>query len=154
MPTPTPSSTTPGTATGTWIETVSRPAYPFGFGLSYTTFTLESATAAVDGGAIRVRAAVKNTGGRAGTDVLQVYAVRDDSGRPERLIGFDRFEVEAGREALIEIDVPLQALAERDVDSHAMVVRPGTYLVRVGRHSADDGIHIRVPVDGPGVQRA
>ena len=63
-------------------------------------------------------------------------------------MGFQRLELEAGRDAAVEIKVALDALAERDVDTHTMVVRPGTYVVRVARHSSDDGIRIRVTV-GP-----
>jgi beta-glucosidase len=123
------------------------PAYPFGFGLSYTSFALESAGAAVDGGVVRVAASVRNTGPRAGTDVLQVYVVREGSDRPERLAGFRRFEVGAGDVAQVEVEVVLGTLAERDVDQHAMVIRPGTYLVRVARHASDEGMSMPVTLD-------
>lgn len=124
------------------------PAYPFGFGLSYTTFALEGATVALDGGTIRIAGSVRNTGSRAGSDVLQVYAGRDGSSRPPRLVGFARFEVEPGATAAVEIAVGLETLAERDTDAHAMVVRPGTYDVRVARDATDPGISARVVVSG------
>ena len=64
-------------------------------------------------------------------------------------MGFERFELEAGKDGeLSRCTVPLDALAERDVDAHAMVVRPGTYVVRVARHASDEGIRIRVTVGG------
>src|SRR5664280_1756902 len=75
------------------------PAYPFGFGLSYTSFTLEKAEAALAGGELRVTVTVRNAGRRPGTDVVQVYASRRGSSRPSRLVGFARIELAAGRTA-------------------------------------------------------
>ena len=116
------------------------PAYPFGFGLSYTSFTLEAAEVEVSDATVQVRAAVRNTGSRPGTDVLQVYGRRLDASRPERLIGFRRVEIGPGQRAEVELELPAAALAERDTERHAMVVRPGTYAVRVARHALDPGI--------------
>ena len=79
---PSRSPTTAGTASGTWTARASLPAYPFGFGLSYTSFALEAATAELDGRTIRVGAgSVRNTGPRHGADVLQVYAGRRGIGQ-------------------------------------------------------------------------
>jgi beta-glucosidase len=122
------------------------PAYPFGFGLSYTTFALESATVGVEEAhtVLRVMATVRNTGSRPGTDVVQVYGRRLGSDRPERLIGFRRVTMGTGEAAAIELDLPVTALAERDTDRHAMVVRPGAYRVRVARDASDPGIPTEV----------
>jgi beta-glucosidase len=116
------------------------PAYPFGFGLSYTGFRLESASVAVAGDAVRVGATVRNVGPRPGTDVVQVYATRTGSSRPERLVGFSRLEIGTGESATAEIEVPVSTLAERDTGRHAMVVRPGAYRIRVARDAVDPGI--------------
>jgi len=121
-------------------------AYPFGFGLSYTSFVLETASAEVGEGGIRVSASVRNSGPRRGTDVLQVYAHRAETGRPARLVGFERFELDPGGTAALHFVVPLANLAERDVGTHSMVVRPGSYVVRVARSAADDGISTRVVI--------
>ena len=97
------------------------PAYPFGFGLGYTTFELEEASAVVDEDAIRVRATLRNTGSRSGTDVVQIYAAD-----PTRLVGFARAEIGPGETVEVAITVSFETLAVRDVEQHAMVVRPGT----------------------------
>jgi beta-glucosidase len=123
------------------------PAYPFGFGLSYTTFSVEDARAdAVDGG-IRVRATLRNTGGRPGGDLLQVYAEHPGSSQPARLVAFRRVELGAGEASVVELEVGRSTLAERDTDAHAMVVRPGLYRMRVGRHACDQGFTVTVNLD-------
>jgi len=122
------------------------PAYPFGWGLGYTTFVLEEARAVLLGTGIRITATVRNTGGRSGSDVVQVYAHRRGSDRPRRLIGFGRVDVDPGDRAEVRVDVAMDALAERDVHAHAMVVRSGTYDLRIARHAADPGISTAVHV--------
>jgi beta-glucosidase-like glycosyl hydrolase len=124
------------------------PAYPFGFGLSYTTFALERAEAAPAGDGIVVTATLRNTGGRPGTDVVQVYASRRGSGRPSKLVGFGRVELASGRTATVDLAIAHAGLAERDVTSHSMEVRPGLYDLRVARHAADGGIALEVGIAG------
>ncbi len=116
------------------------PAYPFGFGLSYTDFVLDAAEAEVHEDTVQVRASVRNSGARPGADVVQVYGRRRDPARPERLIGFQRVEIEAGEAVYLLLEVPTSGLAERDTDHHTMVVRPGSYELRVARHAGDPGI--------------
>src|SRR5690606_17691301 len=114
-----------------------RPAYPFGFGLAYTTFALTDTAVAAGDGALRVRGRLTNTGARPGSDVIQVYARRQGDHRPRRLVGFRRIDVPPGRTVPVELTVPVDALAVRDVEAHAMVVPPGDYDVWVARHAAD-----------------
>jgi beta-glucosidase len=122
------------------------PAYPFGFGLSYTTFELKAASAESADGTINLTATMQNTGLRQGADVVQVYARRLGADRPARLIGFKRVEVAPNADAIIELDIDTETLAERDIDAHAMVVRPGTYEVRVARNATDPGIAVQLPI--------
>jgi beta-glucosidase len=123
------------------------PAYPFGFGLSYTTFALEEARVEVGGGSLAITVGVRNTGHRTGCDVVHVYAARRGSSRPERLLAFGRVEVGAGRAASVELAATYRSLAVRDVDTHSMVVRAGTYDLRVAHHAADPGITATVELD-------
>jgi beta-glucosidase len=123
-----------------------EPAYSFGFGLSYTTFALDDASATINPDAIAVSAVLRNTGVRDGTDVVQVYAHRSASAGPPRLVGFGRCEVDAGGTRVVEISIPFDRLAERDVDAHAMVVRPGRYALRVARHATDPGLRVEVEI--------
>jgi beta-glucosidase len=120
------------------------PAYPFGFGLSYTGFALSDCDVAVYGEELVLSATLRNTGVRSGTDVVQVYAQREGSETPGRLTGFARVEVAAGDSSPIRIAVPLGRLATRDVTTHTMAVVPGAYIVRLARHACDPGARFRV----------
>jgi len=138
-------------------------AFPFGFGLSYTSFALGPCSATLapgeadeDGPAIVVRGTVRNTGERAGTDVVQVYggpAVPDDSRPRRRLLGFSRIDVGGGGAAEVHIRIPVARLATRHPERRAWGVAPGTYLLDVARHAADPGarrLEVALPAAGAG----
>jgi beta-glucosidase len=122
------------------------PAYPFGFGLSYTTVAITGVAAEAVADGIQIRASLRNTGGRGGGEVVQVYVRRAGSRRPARLMAFKRIELAAGDDAAAELRVSRATLAERDTVSHSMVVRPGTYEVRVARHACDAGTSVAVAI--------
>ena len=87
-----------------------EPHFPFGYGLSYTSFSLENAKAELDGDAIEVKVTVKNTGDADGDEIVQVYVGSDrkDVDRPVKLLkGFKRISVDAydSKETEIEIDL-------------------------------------------------
>ena len=112
-------------------------AYPFGFGLSYTAWALGPTTVDEHEDHLVVQATVRNLGSREGADVVQVYAGRPaDATRPaRRLVAFARVSVPAHRETVAEIRIPWSALAVRQGD--AWLIAAGTYVLTVGRHSAD-----------------
>jgi beta-glucosidase len=116
-----------------------QPAFPFGFGLSYTAWQPGPTTLDDDGDDLVVRAQLTNVGRRAGADVIQVYGGRpSDPSRPaRRLVGFARVEVSSGETAAVELRIPWARLAVRDPASHSWVLPAGTYVLTVGRHSAD-----------------
>jgi beta-glucosidase len=117
------------------------PLYPFGFGLSYTTFEvgnvrLESALIARDG-STHVLADVRNTGERAGSEVVQLY-IRDRVSsvtRPvKELKGFRKVWLEAGETAAVALAVTPDALSFTGLDMRR-VVEPGEFDVMVGTSS-------------------
>lgn len=117
-----------------WLKDAATPAFPFGHGLGYTTWAWEDAHREDD----RVVVTIRNTGGRSGKQVVQVYAERADSTveRPMRwLVGFASTEVGPGGTATVTVPVPDRRLAHWDGDGWA--VEPGEYILRVGSSVAD-----------------
>ncbi|WP_436794722.1 beta-glucosidase family protein [Actinospongicola halichondriae] len=125
---------------GWWhLRRTGRPAaFPFGFGLSYTTFAIaDTAIEVVDDGPIVITGSVENTGGRSGADVVQVYADLPDVDAPDRLVGFARVEVEAGGRSPFRIEVARDRLATRDPDRNQWNAASGIHRLRVARDAAD-----------------
>jgi beta-glucosidase len=124
-----------------WLRAGTDPAYPFGHGLGYTTWSIEgvSATPTVrEGDAVIVTATVANTGDRAGKHVVQVYASRAESAvdRPARwLVGFAPVRLDAGASTEVSIEVPARAFAHWD---RSWQYEPGTFTLHVGASVADD----------------
>ncbi|MGA8186156.1 MAG: glycoside hydrolase family 3 C-terminal domain-containing protein, partial [Terriglobia bacterium] len=118
------------------------PLFPFGFGLSYTTFAFSNLSvspgAASPSGPITVSFDVKNTGSRAGTEVGEVY-VSDPSAtvpRPEiELKGFERVTLNPGESRHVSVKLDKRSLAYWNVKSNGWKVDPGTFVVSVGDSS-------------------
>jgi beta-glucosidase len=127
-----------------WDEVT--PLYPFGHGLSYTTFAIEGVRLERDvippDGRTRVLAEVTNTGAREGTEVVQLY-VRDlvsTVTRPvKELKGFAKVRLRPGERTTVAIDVGPEALAFHDIDMR-FVVEPGEFAIMVGSSSRDEDL--------------
>jgi beta-glucosidase len=120
--------------------------YPFGFGLSYTTFETSdlSVTSNVSRrGTVTATFTVVNTGTRAGTDVVPVYVRQPVSAivvPPRRLVGFARVDLDAGESRVVHVSFPVSELAVTpgDIDGAGRPrVEPGSYQVQVGNLTAD-----------------
>jgi beta-glucosidase len=138
---------------GDYTDGSTKPLYPFGHGLSYTTF--EYSSLSIDAGTTSspttVRVTVRNTGERAGDEVVQLYATDEVASvaRPRRqLIGFIRLSVDAGASAIVTFDVHPSRLAFYD-PSMRFVCEPGDFTFAVGRSSADICASERVELGGP-----
>lgn len=131
-----------------------RPVFPFGHGLSYTAFEyahLQVAAEAPTDGAIEVSCVVRNTGDRAGADVVQLYAhdVVASVTRPTRqLVGYARVQLAAGAEARVRFSVPTTRLAFSDLE-YRRVVEPGEIEVFVGRSSDSKDLTGSLHLVGP-----
>ncbi|MDP5198183.1 glycoside hydrolase family 3 C-terminal domain-containing protein [Flavobacterium sp. DG2-3] len=137
-----------------WFDTKNvAPLYPFGYGLSYTTFALENAktnkTDYAQNDVIEVSVDVKNTGKADGKEVVQVYTSKSDSKvtrASKELKGFKKAAVNAGSSETVTIKVPVKELAYYDVTSKKWVVEPGKYTIKVGTSSRDIKKEIAVTV--------
>ena len=114
------------------------PLYPFGYGLSYTTFDISKPSYKNN----KVRATVKNTGAVDGTEVVQVYVrnLADPNGPLKTLRGYERVTLKAGESKTVEIDFPRERFEGWDAATNTMRVVPGKYELMVGSSSADNDL--------------
>jgi beta-glucosidase len=130
-------------------------AYPFGFGLSYTTFEYSQATAVATDEGIEVRVAVANTGGRDGREVVQVYVSLPGSKvqrAPRELKAFASVPVAAGQTADLVLSIARDDLAYWDTRLGRWVVEGGEYHCAVGASSRDLRAVSTVEVTGDAVR--
>ncbi|MFF2370460.1 glycoside hydrolase family 3 C-terminal domain-containing protein [Agromyces sp. NPDC058110] len=129
--------------------------YPFGHGLSYTSFEYADATATASADGIVVRVAVTNTGDRDGAEVVQVYTSLPGSTvvrAPRELKGFAKVALAAGETREVEVLVRRADLAYWDTRVDAWVVEGGAYEVSVGASSRDIRSAVSVDVEGDAVR--
>jgi len=138
----------------TYMYMKDMPLYPFGFGLSYTTFqysNLKTSTDKLDkNGEITVSIDIKNTGTRAGDEVVQLYVkhLKSKVERPiKELKGFKRVTLNPGEVQTVSIKLPASSLAYWDVAKKSFIVEKEPVKLMVGSSSADvrveKGIEIR-----------
>jgi beta-glucosidase len=127
-----------------------NPLYPFGFGLSYTTFQTSglSATSSVGrNGTVTASFTVTNTGSRAGTDIVPVYVHQPVSAvlvPNQRLVGFTRVTLDPGQAKTVQVAFPVTELAVTPGDIEGTgnpQVELGDYQAQVGSMSTDFTIH-------------
>ena len=135
-----------------WFDTKNiAPLYPFGYGLSYTSFAFDNAkadkTSYAQNETISVTVEVKNTGKVDGKEVVQLYAAKSDSKitrAAKELKGFKKVLVKSGSSNTVTIQVPVKELAYYDVAAKKWTVEPGKYILKVGNSSRD--IKKEIPV--------
>ncbi len=124
--------------------------FPFGFGLSYTTFSFGKATlnrqsiAAGDG--VTLTIPVSNTGKRSGTEIVQVYVRKagDDDGPRRTLRAFQRVTLAAGESKNVELNLGKEAFEFFDRMTGKMTVLPGDYEIEYGNSSDDADLKTEV----------
>jgi beta-glucosidase len=139
----------------TYMYAKAAPLYPFGHGLSYTTFeysNLRTDADALDaGGGATVSVDVKNTGDLAGDEVVQLYVRHLDSkvDRPQQeLRGFRRVHVEPGATQTVQIPLAAASLAYWNADDDRFEVESDRVEIQVGSSSADIRLKTELAVNG------
>lgn len=125
-----------------WFEhSAIKPAFPFGYGLSYTTFEYgePKTSGSIDKG-LKVTVPVRNTGSVAGSEVVQVYVsvLKSDVARPvKELKGFGKIFLEPGKSGEVTVTLDKASISYFDAGSHDWVAEKGDYRILVGASSQD-----------------
>ena len=132
-----------------YVEMTAKALYPFGYGLSYTTFDYSGLTIKPSSeGGYDVTFEVTNTGSRPGEEVVQLY-LRDRLAtvvQPERTLkAFDRITLNAGEVKTVTLHLDRDAFAIVDADMR-WTVEPGTFDVMVGASSGDIRLHGEIEI--------
>jgi beta-glucosidase len=131
-----------------WYESErKKPLFPFGFGLSYTTYAYSNLT--TDDAGRTATFSVKNTGERSGTEIAQVYATLPEiAGEPfKRLVGWQRIELGPGESKTVTIEVDPRVISVFDEQKNAWSLLPGAYQILAGPSSGETPVtatlHVR-----------
>ena len=122
-----------------WYDAEHKPVlFPFGFGLSYTTYEY-SGLSVTPAETTKISFAVRNAGSRAGTEIAEIYASLPEAAAepPKRLIGWTRVTLDPGESKQVSIPVSRDRLTVYDEASDSWKLVPGRYLISVGGSSQD-----------------
>ncbi|MEU1462841.1 glycoside hydrolase family 3 C-terminal domain-containing protein [Streptomyces sp. NPDC005727] len=136
-----------------WLRARRAPAYWFGHGLGYTTWEYEELSGperTPAGADLTVRVRLRNTGTRAGREVVQIYLARSRPttvGHPERwLAGWTAVRARPGESAVAQVRIPARALCHWDVRAKAWRTEPGPCRILAGRSAGDLPLSLEVDV--------
>ena len=121
----------------TYMYAKAKPLFPFGHGLSYTTFKYSKMKVKKESDKVLVSFNLKNTGKRDGEEVVQLYARFKGDDASRRLRGFERVAVKAGETVRVEMEVPLEDLKLWDAENHEWALPEGRTRLMLGASSAD-----------------
>jgi beta-glucosidase len=135
-----------------WYDAENKlPLFPFGFGLSYTTFAY-SDVKATSGDGLIVNFKVKNTGKRAGEEIAQVYLTLPASAQepPKRLVGWSKIALQPDEQKEVTVKVEALMLSVFNVDKDAWEIVPGDYKVWAGPSSRELPLSTSLQLSGTG----
>ncbi len=131
-----------------WLaKTGQTPLYPFGYGLGYTSFSYSDFKAS-GGDTVKVSFKVTNTGNRAGADVPQVYLYEAPGEKRQRLLGFERVELQPGESRTVTLEADPRLLARfNDATGRWQIIKGSHYIV-LGKNATDLQASATVTLNG------
>lgn len=119
-----------------------QPLYPFGYGLSYTTFEYGDAKTQGNHSSMTVTVPVTNSGSRDGDEVIQIYVKSlDNPDAPiKSLAGFSRVMIPSGQTKTVKVQLNKDAFSFYDEDADGLKFRPGRYSILYGGSSLDSDL--------------
>jgi beta-glucosidase len=120
-----------------WYDAEKKPVlFPFGYGLSYTTFGYSGLTV-TPGETVKVTFTLTNTGNRTGSEIAEVYAALPASANepPKRLVGFNKVKLEPKEKKTVTVEIEPKYLSIWDEDKNAWSLIRGDYTILVGGSS-------------------
>lgn len=118
-----------------------KPAFPFGFGLSYTDFEYKNLTVAKENGVFTATLTVRNAGSRDGAEVVQLYVKNNENSavfKPEgELRAFRKVYLKAGEEKAVTLSFALSELSFWNIKTNSWALENGEYTIEVGASSED-----------------
>lgn len=134
-----------------------EPLFPFGFGMSYTAFSIKAAKVTADWKSFRIQVAVTNTGDFSGRQVVQLYVSAPKGALPkpfQELKAYTKTKLLApGESETLELYVPVEALSSFDTKKAAFVMEKGTYRFRLGDSSRSTKVIAALSLDDTAVLR-
>ena len=131
-----------------FAERGERPLFPFGYGLSYTTFDLSALTVSVEGAKVAASVTVRNSGRRAGAAIPQFYLSGPEGAKiPLRLAGWTRMDLAPGEERRATISVDPRLLATFDESTRRWRIAAGAYRMTAGFNAQERALTASFSLD-------
>lgn len=119
-------------------------AFPFGFGLSYTSFAYDEITACEKDTGIEVNVTVSNIGMFDSKEVIQIYISKKNSTNSPVLAAFKKIYIESGKKKNITLNIDPSEVAEFDTDRSAFVLESGEYIISAMKNAEEEAISTAV----------
>ena len=131
-----------------FMRTQQTPLFPFGYGLSYTSFDYSDLNVTAEGSDINVTLTVTNSGQRKGADVLQIYLHPVDQRYVSRLAAFRRVELQPAESRQVRLTLEPRVIACWDEDQSQWLIEQGRYQVLLGKNASETVLSTHVDLPG------